>query len=76
MEDQDLQARKEEYSRFHDWIGDTGHEIKHRQTTCDFLIKEECMSRHNQDNIRVSTNCCTRNTQGVECSNNISHTKI
>ena len=34
------------------------------------------MTRYNQDNTRVSTDCYTRDTQEMKDSNNISRTRI
>ena len=56
MEDRNFQARKEEYGGFHDRIWCTSHEDRYRQVTCNFLTKEECTTRHHQDNIRIPAN--------------------
>ena len=40
------------------------------------FTQEECITRYYQDNIRISTNCCTRVTQRMESGNNISQTRL
>ena len=47
-----------------------------RQITHDIFVKEEYMSRYHQNNIGISTNHCTRDTQEVKDNNNVSWTGV
>ena len=76
MENRNVQARKEEHGRFHDRVQSSGHNSKHRGLIHNILAEEECMIRHNQDDIGIPTDSSTRDTKRVEDSNNISRIGI
>jgi len=46
MEDQNLQARKEEHSRLHDRVWSSSYKSRHRQITCDIFTQEKHMTRY------------------------------
>ena len=76
MEDRILQVRKIKHSRLYNRVRSISYEGKYQQVTHNLLIKEKCPTGHNQDNIRVSTHCSTRDVKGMEGSNQFSRTRI
>jgi len=59
MENRNIPTEQEAHCRLYDRIRGISHESRYRQHACNLLIKEEYMSGHYQDYIRISTNSST-----------------